>query len=287
MDATGEPPQSSALDDASERPDWSTVADFLRFWLENNPLAGEDRAVFERYYRNYRRSFSPYIQHHVAGQSREVLELIRRRPSPRLLDVGAGCGTEALWFALHGAQVTAIDIQTARLETARARCEWLGRQRSRPVPAEFIETSLFDLDPARPFDIIWMEQTFHHLEPRADVYGTLFRLLRPGGTLVISEVNGWNVPLQLQLFLRRGFKTRKTFIDSRGRSLQYGNERVTTPGALRRGLERAGFHRTSIRPFRLLPNSNPPRGWLPIERALVGALPFLSTHFNLVADKPA
>ena len=253
-----DPLRPADVDPAREPLEWATIADFLRFWLEHNPLSGEERAAFDRYYRNYRRSFSPYLQHHVAGQAREVDDTIRQGASPRLLDVGAGCGTEALWFALNGANVTAIDVQAGRLATARARHAWLATRLAQQIPATFVEASLFDLDPASPFDVIWMEQTFHHLEPRQEVYGALFRLLRPGGTLVISEVSAWNLPLQLQLFLRRGFKTKKIYVDSRGRRLAYGNERITTPGALRRGL----------------------------ERAIVAAVPLLSTHFNLVADRP-
>ena len=267
-------------------PEWPTIAAFLRFWLEENPLTGRDREVFDRYYRNYRRSFSPYMQHHFAAQSREVIELIRAQPSARLLEVGAGCGTEALWFALHGARVTAIDIEGTRLATARARRDWLAARRGQPIDVEFVEASLFDLEPAGTFDLVWMEQTFHHVEPREDVYGALFALLRPGGTLVISEVNAWNLALQLQLLLRRGWRTRRTFVDARGRRLPYGVERITTPGALRRGLEAAGFRGTSIRPFRLLPNSSPPAAWLPVERAIVDALPLLSTHFNVVSNRP-
>jgi hypothetical protein len=51
-------------------------------------------------------------------------------------------------------------------------------------------------------------------------------------------------------------------------------------------LERAGFRGTSIRPFRLLPNSSPPAAWLPVERAIVDALPLLSTHVNVISNRP-
>lgn len=269
------------------KPEWNSIDAFLDFWLTQNPLTGEERAVFDRYYTSYRQRFSPYVRHHFANQSREIVAEIRARGSPRVLEVGAGCGTESLWFALNGASVTAIDIATDRLAVARARLAWLNGQLERTLDAKYIEASLFEYQPEKPFDIIWLEQAFHHLEPRAQVYERIAQLLAPNGTVIISECNAWNPPMQLQLFLRRGFKTRTHFVDPRGRRIEYGNERITTSGALGRGLENVGLTVQAVRPFRMLPNSNPPASWLSMERTLVSSFPFLATHFNIVAVKNA
>ena len=266
-------------------PEWTSIDAFLDFWLKDNPLTGEDRVVFDRYYTGYRQNFSPYVRHHFANQSREIVSEIRSRDSPRVLEVGAGCGTESLWFSLNGANVTAIDIATDRLSVARARLAWLNSRLQSPLDAAYVEASLFEFEPDKPFDIIWLEQAFHHLEPRVQVYERLAHLLAPNGTVIISECNAWNPPMQLQLFLRRGFRTRTHFVDPRGRRIEYGNERITTPGALSRGLEKVGLTVREIRPFRMLPNSNPPASWLAVERTLVSSLPFLATHFNIVATK--
>ena len=261
---------------------WQNIAEFLEFWLHDNPLTGDDRGVFETYYASYVRRFSPYMKHHFIEQTKEATQLIRAG-ARRVLEVGAGCGTESLWFSLLGADVTAIDLATDRLAVAKSRRDWLQKNVTQAVHAQFVEISLFDFEAQEPFDLIWMEQTFHHLEPRAMVYTKLASLLRPGGSLVICEVNAWNLLLQLQFFMQRGFKTKTSFVNAEGRSIEYGNERVTTPSALRRGLEGAGFGVESIRPFRLLPNSDPPLKWLGIEQALVSALPAISTHYIVVA----
>jgi SAM-dependent methyltransferase len=276
---------TSNTDQPVTLPHWNSIAEFLAFWLEHNPLTGVERATFDKYYTGYRHRFSPYIRHHFGDQSREISEEIRARTSPRVLEVGAGCGTESLWFSLLGADVTAIDVAPDRLAAARARLAWLNAHRDPPLRTQYLEKSLFDYEVERPFDLIWMEQAFHHLEPREKVYGKLLSLLAPGGKLVISESNAWNPPMQLLLFKRRGFKTKTSFIDSQGRRIEYGNERITTPGAMRRGLTRSGFSVKSIRHFRMLPNSDPPGWWLGVESGLVGALPFLATHFNIVAEK--
>lgn len=264
---------------------WDSIASFLSFWLSENPLDGADRKVFETYYGSYVRRFSPYMQKHFIDQTGEMAAFVSAGGRPRLLEIGAGCGTESLWFALLGADVTAIDVATDRLSVARARRDWLQQRLARKVSAEFLEMPLFDFAPSEPFDLIWMEQTFHHLEPREQVYAKLASLLKPGGRLAICEVNAWNAFLQLQFFMQRGFQTKTSFIDAQGRRIEYGNERVTTWSALARGLKQAGFTITSIRPFRLLPNSNPPVGWLKWERAIVRAIPWLSTHYTVVAEK--
>jgi 2-polyprenyl-3-methyl-5-hydroxy-6-metoxy-1,4-benzoquinol methylase len=264
---------------------WHSIADFLQFWLRENPLTGAERQVFETYYGSYVRQFSSYVRHHFAGQTREISELIRAAGHPRLLEIGAGCGTEALWFALQGADVTALDVTTERLAVATARKQWLQHRLGRELSAKFQEMSVFDYEAETPFDLMWMEQTFHHLEPREKLFGKLFNLLKPGGSLVICEINAWNLLLQLQFFRQRGFKTKSTFLDSKGNRVEYGNERVTTSAALARGLRSAGFVVSSIRPFRLLPNSAPPERWLRTEEKIVELLPALSTHYILVAKR--
>lgn len=276
---------STDLPTPTDRLAWDSISSFLNFWLQNNPLTGMERQVFNEYYTNYLRQFSPYVQHHFAAQTSEITAAIRARTRPRLLEVGAGCGTESLWFALLGADVTAVDLVAERLAVARARRDWLQQHLVRKLSAEFLEVSLFDFDTPRGFDLIWLEQTFHHLEPREQVYDKLFSLLDPNGTLFICECNAWNLPLQLHLLLRRGLKTKTYFVDAKGRRLEYGNERITTPSALRRGLESAGFEIKSTRPHRLLPTSNPPEAWLHLENSILKILPFLSTHFNIVACK--
>ena len=131
-----------------------------------------------------------------------------------------------------------------------------------------------------------MEQTFHHLEPRQEVYKKLFSLLRPGGKLFISESNAWNPFLQFQLFLRRGFKTRVHVKNSSGIFVQYGNERIIFPFLLCRELKKVGFDLVESRSFRILPNLNPPLYWLNIERLILKIFPFISTHYNDSAQKP-
>lgn len=270
---------------SDDYPEPDSIAGFLEFWLRENPLQGRERAEFENYYRSYLTRFSAYVRSHFVDQTREITALIKGASRPRVLEVGAGCGTESLWFAMLGAEVTGIDVATERLDVARTRQRWLESRLQRRLPLAFLESSLFDFQPVEPFDFVWMEMAYHHLEPRERVFAHIGKLLRPGGAVVICEVNGWNPMLQGQFFIQRGWKTRVEYVDAQGRRHEYGNERITTPRALRRELCSSGFTVTSMRHFRMLPNSDPPAGWLPLERALLARAPLLSTHFNTVATR--
>jgi 2-polyprenyl-3-methyl-5-hydroxy-6-metoxy-1,4-benzoquinol methylase len=265
---------------------WDTMDEFLVFWLENHDmLEGQDRDVFRTYYQNYLKSFSEYNRHHFAEQTRDISAQIRPASSPDLLEVGTGCGTEALWFAYLGARVVTVDMNKERVRVARARKRWLEENMGLKLDIEFVEMSIFDFESEPRFDLVWMEQTYHHVEPRAKLGPKLFSLLRPGGRCHISEVNAWNPLLQIQLLRVRGFRTLTYFVDDDGNTVPYGNERITTPVALRHTLRKAGFEKVSSRNFRMLPNSNPPRAWLKMELALLKVFPVLSSHFNVEAVK--
>ena len=263
-------------------------AQFLRLWLDRPLLQGEAQQTLERYYASFRQAFPRRMQGYYADQLREVTRLVETRPGQRLLEVGCGCGSESLWLALRGADVLGLDLRADRAATARARADLLSAATGRPLKLRFQTSNLLDLDPADGgFDIIWMEQAFHHLEPRQTVVAHLAALLRPGGWLVISEANGWNPLLQTQLFLQRGPRTVIRYTDEDGREHQYGNERVLSAMALSHLLSDVGIERQSIRHFRVFPNHPLFASLEALERGLArNWLAPLTTHYNYVGRKP-
>jgi 2-polyprenyl-3-methyl-5-hydroxy-6-metoxy-1,4-benzoquinol methylase len=275
----------------SRLPDFSsefhTIADFLDWWLRNPVLDAPHAEIFNGYYAGYRERFGPYIRHHYSDQSAEITALIGGKKSPRLLEIGGGCGTEALWFALKGARVLAIDINEERLGVARARQAVIERGIGRPLDIEFRFCSLFDLDAPSAFDLVWMEQAFHHVEPRTEIYSTIARLLAPDGHVVISEANGWNPLLQLVLFRKRGFRTIVDRSTPDGQRILYGNERITIPSAMARGFKNAGVEQESVRYFRALPNVSAADALMPMERAIPQFAAPLFSHYNYVGRKRA
>ncbi len=229
------------------------IAAFLSVWLEGGLLDGAAAETFRHYYGSFQRSFTGRTRRYYASQIAEAEALLRAQPGARVLEVGCGLGTESLWLALQGGDVTGIDLRADRVAGAQARLAVMQRlghaQRCR-----FQFASVFDLPAGAQYDLIWMEQTFHHLEPREQIVRKIASLLAPGGHLVISEANAWNPALQLELLIRRGLPRVIQLTGDDGRAHPYGVERVTTAANLRRLFADAGVVCESIRHFRMFPN---------------------------------
>ncbi len=261
------------------------IAAFLDIWLrERSLLQGEAAVTFDRYYQSFRRAFPERMRRFYRDQITEAAALAQ--PGTRVLEVGCGLGTESLWLALKGAHVVAIDVREDRLAAAEERRVVLEQAIGRDLFCHFAARSVLELPEHATFDLIWMEQTFHHLEPRADVVRKVAALLAPGGHIVISEANAWNLALQLQLLLRRGMPRVSTIRRSDGSSVPYGVERITTPGRLREAFARQGIECLSMRYFRMFPNHPlfDVLGGLEAAPWLRNAAP-LFTHYNFVGVK--
>src|SRR5206468_1516768 len=109
-----------------------------------------------------------------------VLEGIGLQPDWRCLEVGAGGGSIARWLAerLDGGSVVATDLNVRDLDPGPS-----GRVevRQHDVVAEQLEEAAFDLIHARLL--------LEHLPQRAAVLDKLVLALRPGGWLVVEDVD--------------------------------------------------------------------------------------------------
>jgi 2-polyprenyl-3-methyl-5-hydroxy-6-metoxy-1,4-benzoquinol methylase len=186
----------------------------------------------------------------------EVIELVR--PGLRVLEIGCGIGSDLHWLALHGAKVTGIDVKSEWTTAAELLTKHVCAKIA-PVTVDIQRINLLDLPDAQ-YDLIYMKDTFHHLEPRDQIVAKIVSLLAPGGTVVIVEPNAWNPMIQLKMFRIRGFKTIVEKIDkATGERFVYGNERLVSGPAIARGFARYGV-KGSTRLFRLVPtalSSNP------------------------------
>lgn len=268
--------------------DSTTPSAFLSAWLRNSRLLPPaPRETFLGYYHNFGDLRSDRLRWAYDRQLQEISQLVSERPGLRVLEVGAGCGTESLWFAKLGASVTSIDIKEDRLEAARARHAVLEALAGHRIDCRFERRSLIEMPGSEQFDLVWVQQTFHHLEPRADCVAAIVGLLRPGGAAVISEVNAWNPFIQLMLLRRRGLNTITYYEDADGNRIHYGNERILPAAALVRWFRRAGLVDPKVSYYRVLPSHPAFDRLAGIERRLASwPLTPLFTHYNLVARKP-
>lgn len=116
-----------------------------------------------------------------SGQpSKELQRIVSERniAPTRMLELGCGTGTNAIYLAQLGFTVTALDIAPRAIEQARAKAAKAG------VAVDFRQADLLklpDMGPAFPF--VFDRGVYHHLRTvdLSCFLGVLSRVSRPGG----------------------------------------------------------------------------------------------------------
>jgi SAM-dependent methyltransferase len=137
-----------------------------------------------------------------------VRELAADPPPRRILDLGSGTGTGtlALLERFGRADVIAVDISAEMLHRLADKARALG-------VAGQVRTVQADLDAAWPAvglaDLVWASASLHHLADPDRVLTEVFAALRPGGLLVVAELDSFPRFLPDDLGLGRpGLETR-------------------------------------------------------------------------------
>jgi SAM-dependent methyltransferase len=86
----------------------------------------------------YRIGFTPWDNHEIPGP---LAELINTLPPGRMLDVGCGTGTDAIWCAQHGWQVTGIDAVSVPIHRATRNA------RAADVEVRFVQANIARIAP--------------------------------------------------------------------------------------------------------------------------------------------
>jgi SAM-dependent methyltransferase len=99
----------------------------------------------------------------------------------RAVELGCGLGTNAVWLARQGFDVTAIDIAP----TALARAEEKAREAG--VPVRWLLADVLALPPLEPFDFVFDRGCYHGVRRHggAGYVESLRRLTRPGALVLI------------------------------------------------------------------------------------------------------
>jgi SAM-dependent methyltransferase len=123
----------------------------------------------------------------TALENEFILSRMGSLAGKKLLDVGAGLGESSVYFALHGAIVTTVDISPQMVATA------LGLGKKFGVELEGIVSSAEDLNlTADTYDIIYTANTIHHVHDRAELFAQLRRALKPGGLFFSYDPLAYN-----------------------------------------------------------------------------------------------
>jgi len=110
-----------------------------------------------------------------------------------VLDIGCGVGgVDVLLVKQHrAAHVTGIDVETALVETSRRNVTRAGLddritiKQVAPGPLNFDDNT---------FDVVFSKDSMIHIPDKAQIYGEIFRVLKPGGEIAFSDWFGGAAP---------------------------------------------------------------------------------------------
>jgi SAM-dependent methyltransferase len=117
----------------------------------------------------------------------ELAELARGRPPGRVLDLGCGTGTDALYLASLGWKATGVDFAPRAIEIARSRAAASGSSASFTVGDV---TRLREAGVSGHFDLVIDVGCYHAIPARRrDAYRTeVAAVTRPGGDLYLAGI---------------------------------------------------------------------------------------------------
>jgi ubiquinone/menaquinone biosynthesis C-methylase UbiE len=133
----------------------------------------------------FKRFFARLPMARSTGAYEFALERVAIPAHARVLDIGAGQGYGAAFLsrALPDAQVLSVDINMECLKPDRLE--------SGPRPPIFIQASATDLPLATDsLDAVFAVMTFHCLPQPQRVIQEAARALKPGGVLILADVDG-------------------------------------------------------------------------------------------------
>jgi 2-polyprenyl-3-methyl-5-hydroxy-6-metoxy-1,4-benzoquinol methylase len=183
-----------------------------------------------------------FVEHHIPRFAD-----FERWNGKRVLEVGCGIGTDAINFARHGAQVTAVDLTEKSLEVARQRARVFGvEDRIRFVQAN--AENLSDYVPPERYDLVYSFGVIHHTPHPGRVLDQFRKYAGPETTLKIMVYNRWSWKVLWILAYGKGqfWKLDRLIADSSeaqtGCPVTYSYSRKSG----RRLLEDHGFRVTSL-----------------------------------------
>ncbi len=194
----------------------------------------------------------------AAGVHEKVLELLRDTCNGNILDAPSGQGRLSLALKAKGFDVWALDIVPANLGGRGIHCQQADLNAPLPFPDAF-------------FDAVVCVEGVEHLENPHALIREFRRLLKGGGTLIVTTPNIQNLMSRLKFFLFGSFRYFNAKVDIDDRSLA-GHIHPFSFTQLQMILARNGFEVGAVATNRLMQ----PFG----GRALLALSRFINKRFN-------
>jgi 2-polyprenyl-3-methyl-5-hydroxy-6-metoxy-1,4-benzoquinol methylase len=157
------------------------------------------------------------------------------RGGERALEIGPGAGIYLPWLARHYDQVVASDVEESYLEHARL---LTAEYRNLRLVVDDITRSRL---PEKSFDLVLCSEVLEHLAESAAALTRMRRLLKPGGTLILSTPQRYSLlEMTARIALLPGIinLVRGVYRES---VLETGHINLLTEREITRELKQAGF----------------------------------------------
>ncbi|HEX2855710.1 MAG TPA: metalloregulator ArsR/SmtB family transcription factor [Opitutaceae bacterium] len=159
------------------------------------PVVAEDRDNLDRILQKRRRVSEQYFnliagrlgKHHCPGRSWEAIGhlALRLTPAIDIADLGAGEGLVSQLLAHRARQVWCIDNSPRMVE--------VGTELAQKNGLANLAYKLGDIEqvplPDRSVDLAILSQALHHAQHPQEAVNEAFRILRPGGQIVVLDLN--------------------------------------------------------------------------------------------------
>ncbi|MGH8551113.1 MAG: class I SAM-dependent methyltransferase [Methylococcales bacterium] len=124
-----------------------------------------------------------YVLQHALNDL-ELLMQPRPASIPAVLEVGFGHGKALLELDRRFRPQRLVGIDADPLSRARAQAEL----HAHGIHAELVTTNAASIDfPDNSFDVVFCHQTLHHIVAQEAALAEFFRVLKPGGMLLLAE----------------------------------------------------------------------------------------------------
>lgn len=124
----------------------------------------------------------------------------------QLLEIGHGMGTDLLTFAEAGAEVSGIDITAEHHHLATRNFALHGRT----ATLKLCDSANIDF-PSSAFDIVYSNGVLHHTPDTVRCISEAYRVLKPGGTLILSLYHTFSAFHIFAFLLYKGLWQRQLF----------------------------------------------------------------------------